>query len=266
MLSGAVDATRKAPAHRIVQVDVDDRMIVEQPPNLGTHDHAFADGCVDDLVRGVVCAYRQEAPRHVLGQFTDLKRALPGSTADEDRTRRMVRRGGRLMNKGQQQQLLAFIGIFEADAARKARVCRGDMALRADTRELFIGQLEEWLKRSVVEADKLERVHGGSAWTEVSACWRTRTWRARHFRTCDSFRGQPTCPLHPLGGVRACLIESSDARLFDAILDCHHENVQVNVLQRLELDAVSGDMRVADGMCVLLIQVMLVVDAHDVDG
>jgi len=36
------------------------------------------------------------------------------------------------------------------------------MALRADVRKLSIGQLEEWLERSVVEADKLERVHGGS--------------------------------------------------------------------------------------------------------
>ena len=70
----------------------------------------------------------------------------------------------------------------------------------------------------------------------------------------------------PIAPACACVIERSGARLFDAILDRRLENVQVNVLQRLELDAVSGDMRVADGMCVLLIQIMLVVDAHDVDG
>lgn len=155
----AIDLTRKAPSPRIVEVNIRHEPVAEQPFDLGTYSDTFANGCVDDHVRGIVCTYRHESSRHVLGQLADAQHALLDSPPDEDWARRMIWRNGRLMHKRQQQQLFAFFGVVEAYAAREARVLGGDVALRAHTRKLFVRQFKEWLERSVVDADQLEGMH-----------------------------------------------------------------------------------------------------------
>lgn len=158
-----VDSTRKAPSLRIVKVNVRDEPVAEQPFDLGTHGDSFADGCVDDHVRGIVCAYRHEAAGDVTRQFADAQRAPLDAPPDEDRARRVIWRRGGLMDKRKEQQLFAFPGVVEADAAREAWVPGGDVALCAHVRKLFVRQLKEWFKLNVVDADELKGMHDGLA-------------------------------------------------------------------------------------------------------
>jgi hypothetical protein len=59
---------------------------------------------------------------------------------------------------------------------------------------------------------------------------------------------------------------SAVRRLRDAVADRGLEHLEVDVLQRLEIDAVASDARPADRLSIGSGQVGLVVDAHDVDG
>lgn len=134
-----VDLTRKASSLCIVKVNIGHEPIAELSFDLGKYGGSFANGCVDDPVRGIVCAYRHETARDVLRQFADAQHALFDSPPDEDWARCVIRRSGRLMNKRQQQQLFTFFGVVEADTAREARALGGDVAFRANKRKLFVG-------------------------------------------------------------------------------------------------------------------------------
>src|SRR5258706_9599841 len=156
-----LNETRETATLCIVEVNVANLLVRELPLDLCGHDLAFAYFCADDHVRLVVRAQGHEARANVVWHFAGLQRSLLRVATYVDRARCLVGRVGRLVLVGQQQQLLADLGVRQADAAGIAWSVLGDDADCAELSKLFVREIEERLKRLFWQADQLKRMPGG---------------------------------------------------------------------------------------------------------
>lgn len=79
----------------------------------------------------VVCADRDLAGRHIVGNLYGRKRSWGRSPAHKNGPRCPIRRGSRLVLKCQQQQYLPDFGIDKTDSTGEASLFKGHDAPRA---------------------------------------------------------------------------------------------------------------------------------------
>src|SRR5258706_12907686 len=107
------------------------------------HKRSLADAGGDDHVCRVIGAYRDQTARDVAWHFADRKRAPFCVAADINRTRCAVRRSRRLMLVRQQEELLAYLCVLQADATRVAGTVADESAHRSILLQLLVGEVEE---------------------------------------------------------------------------------------------------------------------------
>ena len=105
-----------------MDMEVRGATVAKRPLDRSFHIDAVDDFSIDQHVRRVVRSHRQqprpEQLRHDTWRDDDIGRGL----ANEDRSRRLIRRPAVLVLKRQQDHAFAMFGILQRDAAREPRL------------------------------------------------------------------------------------------------------------------------------------------------